>query len=110
MTVKLTVEVFDSLEDAQDEACFLWTDAWDVAKRGKPSLVWRDMGNGGTTGLPGVVEVPERFARLFAAAPDLLEACKQAALYCEFHRCGIKLKPQLDAAIRKAEASGEVKP
>lgn len=70
------VEVYDDIEQAMDACGFKWTfGEWDAERLGRPAAVWQLHGTG-HTGLPGSIETTEANARLIAAAPDLLAACR----------------------------------
>lgn len=117
-TPKLVVEQFPSVASAQKAGCFEW--ASETNDWGPVGVVWVQTDSGSTTGLPGSVETTLPYARMFAAAPTMLEALKAAE---QFIRNGIELGfirvpdadtadpahetlPTICAAIRAATGEG----
>lgn len=121
---KLMAVYYDTLEEAQEDGLFTWVSPGFCNPELKTQIgsVFRvsisEDGSESHSGIPGSVEVPARWARLFVAAPDLLAACKKALAQMERAykiRVGLvgieggQLARDLDAmraAIAKAE-SGE---
>lgn len=78
---KLHAEIYDSVIEARRGGQFKWAGETDeealAAIPGPVGTVWAGE-SPNSTGIPGSVEVPAEYARLFAASPALLVACKLA--------------------------------
>lgn len=61
---------YDTIEESRENQEFTWAEIewWNahICERGKPSMVFRDCGNGSHTGLPGSIETSEPNADLIA--------------------------------------------
>lgn len=72
---KLVATIYPTLDDAIGYGQFAWLRHDDYRLDvfpGAVGSVWEADEHGGHTGLPGCVETTAEYARLFAAAPDLL--------------------------------------
>jgi hypothetical protein len=98
-------EIWDSLEQIQeDHDGFPWTRGFDPFNGGPVGTVWAVHPEGGTTGLPGSIEVSAANARLIAAAPDLLAACEKAEAFdWKSGEGAVDVYESLRSAINKAK-------